>query len=67
MMMERSFLPNGHHQLSEAEAAVGNWDCANALRFSVRMLRVRSLRCENVRTSAGPEVEAARSPELDPL
>ena len=38
MMMERSFLPNGHHQLSEAEAAVGNWDCANALRFSVRML-----------------------------
>ena len=35
MMMERSFLPKGHHQLSEAEAAVGNCDCAKALRFSV--------------------------------
>lgn len=34
MMMERSFLPKGHHQLSEAEAAVGNFGCAKALRFS---------------------------------
>lgn len=35
MMIERSFLPKGHHQLSEAEAAVGNCACAKDLRFSV--------------------------------
>ena len=34
--MERSFLPKGHHELSDAAAAVGNCDCANTLRFSAQ-------------------------------
>ena len=34
MMMARGFLPKGHHELSDAAAAVGNCDWAKTLRFS---------------------------------
>jgi hypothetical protein len=37
MMMARGFLPKGHHELSDAAAAVGNCDWAKTLRFSDSM------------------------------